>query len=183
MPLNETLKKVEEDIRTGDLGKARARLHGLIASYPNNLDLRKQLGDIYWNLHMPAMAGRYWYLVEDKDERMQAARKRFEGEFRNDPYHMLLALKFKGDREAMKGTYADDVLDDLEHYASKKYPWYADFGKKGLETKQHLTGVTRPRKVHDFFFGLGCLIVFALVISLAFVGLFTTITAVVKWLQ
>ncbi len=122
MPLAQTLQKVEEDVRSGDYGKATARLHGLIGSYPGNLELRQQLGELYWNLRMPAMAGRYWYLVENKDERMQAACKRFEEQFGNDPFHMLLALKFKGDVEAIQGTYAGRVLNDLEQRASRKYP-------------------------------------------------------------
>lgn len=183
MSLAQTLERVQEDIRTGDYGKASARLHGLLGSYPDNLDLRKQLGEVYWHLQMPAMAGRYWYLVEEKDERMQAACKRFEGEFRNDPYHMLLALKFKGEMEAMQGTYAGSVLDDLQRRASKKYPWYANFRKKSLEQKQHPPQVTRAGKVHDFLFRIGCLIAFALVAAFALIGLFSTILAVVKWLR
>lgn len=39
MSLEETLKKVGRDIASGDYGKARDRLHGLIATYPNNLAL------------------------------------------------------------------------------------------------------------------------------------------------
>ncbi|WP_315906895.1 DUF6584 family protein, partial [Priestia koreensis] len=32
---SETLAKIEQDIKSGDLGKARDRLHGLISTYPN----------------------------------------------------------------------------------------------------------------------------------------------------
>ncbi len=59
MPVN-TLKKIEEDILKNDLGKARDRLHGLISTYPNDLELRKKLGEIYFELKHPSMAGRYW---------------------------------------------------------------------------------------------------------------------------
>ncbi len=45
-----TLKRIEEDIENNNLGKARDRLHGLIFTYPNELHLRKQLGDIYYKL-------------------------------------------------------------------------------------------------------------------------------------
>ncbi|MGE5073389.1 MAG: DUF6584 family protein [Anaerolineae bacterium] len=183
MPLAQTLERVQEDVHKGDYGKAIARLHGLLGSYPENLDLRKRLGEAYWNLQMPAMAGRYWYLVEDKDERMQAACKRFEDEFRNDPFHMLSGLKFKGDPQAIKGTYAGRVLDDLERRASKKYPWYEGFRKKGSEEKGRPQDQRRPRKVRDFFFRLGCLLIVALAASFALIGLFTAVSALVKWLR
>ncbi|WP_375794194.1 DUF6584 family protein [Peribacillus frigoritolerans] len=42
-----TIKKIEEDIEKNDLGKkARDRLKGLITTYPNELELRKKLGNI-----------------------------------------------------------------------------------------------------------------------------------------
>lgn len=36
-----TLKRIEEDIKNDDLGKARDRLHGLISTFPNELELLK----------------------------------------------------------------------------------------------------------------------------------------------
>ncbi|GLV65106.1 hypothetical protein Bmyc01_37750 [Bacillus mycoides] len=45
-----TLKRIEKDLKNNNLGKARDRLHGLIATYPNELELRKKLGDIYFTL-------------------------------------------------------------------------------------------------------------------------------------
>ena len=183
MPLAQTLERVQEDIRAGDYGKASARLHGLIGSYPDNLDLRRQLGEVYWKLQLPAMAGRYWYLVEEKDERMQAACKQFEDAFGNDPFRLLSALKFKGDTNAIKGTYAAGVLDDLERRAREKHPWYAGFHNKRLEKKGEPKSEGRPRTVRDFFFRVGCLIAFAVVIALALIGLYTAISAALKWLQ
>ncbi|WP_413024524.1 DUF6584 family protein [Peribacillus frigoritolerans] len=41
-----TIKKIEEDIEKNDLGKARDGLIGLFSPYPNELELRKKLGDI-----------------------------------------------------------------------------------------------------------------------------------------
>lgn len=60
------LHKIQKGIGNNNVGKARDRLHGLISTYPNALQLRKQLGDIYYQLQNPAMAGRYWYLEEEK---------------------------------------------------------------------------------------------------------------------
>ena len=35
------LKRIEEDIKNDDLGKAGDRLHGLISTFPNELELRE----------------------------------------------------------------------------------------------------------------------------------------------
>jgi hypothetical protein len=44
MAIEQTLNRVERDIASGDYGRARDRLHGLIATYPNDLALRRKLG-------------------------------------------------------------------------------------------------------------------------------------------
>ena len=97
MPIEKTLKAIDADIAVGDFGKARDRLHGLLATYPDDLALRRRLGDVYWRLQHPAMADRYWYLEENKTPDMIVACAAFEQSFGNDPFHILLALKFRGD--------------------------------------------------------------------------------------
>jgi len=94
-----TLKKIEDDIKKNDLGKARDRLHGLSSTYPNELELRRKLGDIYFSLKYPSMAGRYWYLEENKTPEMIKACAAFEQSEGNDPYRISRALKFKGNPE------------------------------------------------------------------------------------
>jgi hypothetical protein len=61
-----TLQKIEDEIEAGDYGKARDRLHGLLVTYPDDLSIRRRLGDVCWQLQHPAMAGRYWYLEADQ---------------------------------------------------------------------------------------------------------------------
>ena len=78
MPKKRTLLKVAREMEAGELGRARDRLHGLLATYPEDLDRRSKLGEIYWQLQDRAMAGRYWYLQEPTDERMVEAREAFE---------------------------------------------------------------------------------------------------------
>ncbi|MED3728456.1 DUF6584 family protein [Priestia filamentosa] len=97
-----TLKKIEEDIKKNDLGKARDRLHGLISTYPNELALRKKLGDIYFLLKYPDMAGRYWYLEENKTPEMVEACLQFEKSMGNDPIAIAKGLKFKGESEILE---------------------------------------------------------------------------------
>jgi hypothetical protein len=115
-----TLKKVEEDIKNNDLGKARDRLHGLIATYPNEIKLRKKLGDIYWKLKYPSMAGRYWYLEESKTPEMIQACQQFEGSLGNDPIEILRILKFKGDIEVINNLQSRLIFSSLKKQARKR---------------------------------------------------------------
>jgi hypothetical protein len=106
IPVN-TLKRIEEDIKNNDLGKARDRLHVLISTSPNELELRKKLGDIYSELKYPSMAGRYWYLEDNKTPEMVKACIEFEKTLGNDPNRIAMALKYKGNIEILKKLELD----------------------------------------------------------------------------
>ncbi|EEL89135.1 DNA helicase [Bacillus cereus] len=154
-----TLKKIEKDIENNNLGKARDRVHGLIATYPNELELRKKLGDIYFTLQYPEMAGRYWYLEKEKTDVMHAACRQFEKSMGNDPYHIVRALKFKGDHDIITGLHTEHPLqkkvveklidddDDEETWKDKLFVW-------------------------------GCLALFAFLLFTATIGIFT----IVNWI-
>ncbi|MBT2650051.1 DNA helicase [Bacillus sp. ISL-34] len=110
-----TIKKIEKDIEKNDLGKARDRLHGLISTYPNELELRRKLGDIYFALKYPSMAGRYWYLEKNKTSEMVKACILFEKSLGNDPFRISRALKFKGDREILIRLELDKVISPIQN--------------------------------------------------------------------
>jgi hypothetical protein len=84
MTKTSTLEHVEQDIAAGDYSKVRDRLHGLLRTYPSDLTLRNRLGDVYWDLRYPAMAGRYWYLEDHKTPDMITACAAFERTYGND---------------------------------------------------------------------------------------------------
>ncbi|MFA1712674.1 DUF6584 family protein [Peribacillus frigoritolerans] len=110
-----TIKKIEADIEKNDLGKARDRLHGLISTYPNELELRRMLGDIYFALKYPSMAGRYWYLEKNKTSEMVKACMMFEKSMGNDPFIIARALKFKGDSEILIRMEFDQVISPIQN--------------------------------------------------------------------
>ncbi|MGE1166443.1 DUF6584 family protein [Peribacillus simplex] len=110
-----TIKKIEEDIEKNDLGKARDRLHGLISTFPNELDLRRKLGDIYFALKYPSMAGRYWYLEKNKSPEMVKACIQFEKSMGNDPIRIGRAIKYKGDSEILKRLQLDQVISPIQN--------------------------------------------------------------------
>lgn len=115
-----TIKKSEEDIKENDIGKARDRLHGLISTYPNELELRRKLGDIYFKLKYPSMAGRYWYLEKNKTPEMIKACIQFEKTMGNDPFLIAKALKFKGDNEILKNLELDQVISPVQNKVKEK---------------------------------------------------------------
>src|SRR5512141_217310 len=171
MALDRTLKSIEDNIRAGDLGKARDRLHGLISSYPDNLELREQLAAVYWRLQMPEMAGRYWYLEEEKDPDMADACRRFEAQFGNDPAYLLFALKFRGDLESIKDTFAGRLLLDLDARARRKHYWYSDFRKRGAAKYRRHRYETGKHRTRDFILKWGCITAAALIALIFFAGL------------
>ncbi|MGR6898977.1 DNA helicase [Rummeliibacillus sp. BSL5] len=152
-----TLKRIEEDIENDDLGKARDRLHGLISTFPNELDLRKMLGDIYFKLKYPAMAGRYWYLEKNKTPRMIEACIVFENSMGKDINKIARALKYKGDIEILRGLELDPELLSIQHKVKEKIIEESD----------------EPKEDNHKPVIFGCLSIIILIITFTLVGVYT----------
>ena len=119
------LARVGVDVASGDLGKARDRLHTLVFEHPDDLLLRERLAEVYDSLQQPAQAGRYWYLVEPRDDRMTNARAAYERLVGKDPLLLLAGLKFRGDEDALAGFARQTVgalRDRLEAAYGERLP-------------------------------------------------------------
>ena len=119
------LARVGVDVAGGDLGKARDRLHTLVFEHPDDLLLRERLAEVYDSLQQPAQAGRYWYLVEPRDDRMTNARAAYERLVGKDPLLLLAGLKFRGDEDALAGFARQTVgalRDRLEAAYGERLP-------------------------------------------------------------
>jgi len=150
-----TLIKIEKDIENHDLGKARDRLHGLIQAYPEDLSLRKKLGDIYFKLQYPTMAGRYWYLEENKTPEMLQACQRFEKSMGNSPNEIVRALKFKGDSAIINKLSLNYTSSNIQHRVISQIV-------QGPEETWKDTLVT-----------IGCISILLILIITACIGLYT----------
>jgi hypothetical protein len=173
----ETLSRIQADIASSDLGKARDRLHGLIATYPDDLALRLRLGQVYWELRYPSMAGRYWYLEEEKTPDMTAACLLFERSCGGNPVNLLLGLKFRGDIERIRDTYAGRTLLELQARAADSYGPTIVFGKTGRERYQYPRGPVAG--------GWSCLLALAIaaLVALGLLGLMVIgLVTVLQWL-
>lgn len=111
MPVELTLRKAADEVRRGDLAsvlRARQRLVGLVTTYPDRLDLRDRLAEVYRLLGDAAQAGRWSYLSEVRDEVEVAA---FERAYRT-PLARLTALHWaSGEADAATRTARDRLLD------------------------------------------------------------------------
>ena len=172
MPIEQTLEKIEQDIASKNYGKARDRLHGLIGTYPDNLTLRRQLGDIYWQLQYPAMAGRYWYLEEDRSPEMIVACKAFEHSCGYNSLQILQSLKFQGNLENINSVFAKNRLQTLQTQVMDEYGYTIDFQKQGAEKYYR----SQSSRIKDTLWIVGCGIVILTAVVLMLVGFTTAVS-------
>ncbi len=76
MAKSNLMDRVAYDLAKGHTHPAKQRLHSLIAAHPNDLDLRRQLAEIYRQTGDLVEAGRWSYLDESADEAELAAFER-----------------------------------------------------------------------------------------------------------
>ncbi|MCC8245818.1 DUF6584 family protein [Saccharothrix luteola] len=119
MPLEPTLHKAAEEVERGDLAsvlRARQRLVGLVASYPDRLDLRERLAQVYRLLGDAAQAGRWSYLAEARDEAEVAA---FERAYRT-PLARLRAMNWTSGEAGASTATARERLVALRAAANEQ---------------------------------------------------------------
>ncbi|RPH96474.1 hypothetical protein EHM69_01080 [candidate division KSB1 bacterium] len=165
-----TLKRVEDDIIRGDLGKARDRLHGLIASYPEDLSLRTKLAQIYWKLQYPAMAGRYWYLDSDSDEIRKAAIAIYECAYKHNAFHILHGLRIRFDPSILSDVYAKQRIESLAQQCSMKWGGAATYSY--AKQKAFHIVLSRKEKLRGALVGIMVLAVVISLVILLIMGIF-----------
>ncbi len=164
--VEKTLHRIEDDFASGDYGKARNGLPGLLATYRDALAVRRKLGDVYWQLQYPTVPGRYWYLDEEESPAMIAACRVFERSCGNDPVWMLLAPKFRGDIEAIGDMFAGCTLLALQERAREERDCHIEFGKRGSEKFQY----TSQYGSRSRWLLIGCLVGSVIALGLIVVG-------------
>jgi hypothetical protein len=114
--VEQTLQRVDEDWEAGRRTLARQRLRGLVASFPQRLDLRERLAELYRAEGDAAQAGRWAYLADDRSDLEAAA---FEKAFGANPVRMMAALGWRGSEQAA-GTAAEQRLRALRQRAERQ---------------------------------------------------------------
>jgi hypothetical protein len=175
MPKETTLQRIRDDIKRGSLGNARDRLHGLLATYPDDLSLRTRLAEVYWQLRHPGMAGLYWFLAPERNDDIQTAITEFERECGGDPWIMLTRLKLRWNPEFMPDGFAKQQIFELLDRCRKKYNRVPDF-PLGFETEQR---VRSSNRFTDSVSIAGCGLIVLVVLFLLVMG----IVQVVSWFR
>jgi hypothetical protein len=93
MAKSNLMERVANDLAKGHTHPAKQRLHSLIAAHPTDLDLRRQLADVYRQTGDLVEAGRWSYLDEDCDPVEILA---FERAY-HAPAGRRIALRWPGD--------------------------------------------------------------------------------------
>lgn len=169
------LSRVQKDIDRGDLGKARDRLHGLVAQYPDDLGLRTRLAEVYADLKYPGMAGRYWYLEPGKTPKMLEACQRFEESCGQDALKMLMAIKFRGDPAALP-EHSRAILEGLQRRSEEQHGYYPDLRCRGRDRWKPGRRASRADRVVALLFGA---FLVGLVV-LAAIGLLTILSGALR---
>jgi hypothetical protein len=169
MPKDITLRRVEHDIADGNLGKARDRLHGLVDHYPDDLSLRRRLGDVYFQLQYLDRAGCYWYLEKHKNEEMQRACDAYVQSKGGDPLLILKGLRIGCNPESFPTGYARDVLISLK----SKAPGYRFPGQ--VTEKVPFPPKTFRSQIRDAAMLWGCAVVAFIAAMIFLAGIFTLV--------
>ncbi len=168
----DTLNKIEADIANNDYGKARTRFHSLIAQYPNDLQLRKMLGDVYHQIDYPEMAGRYWFLESIKTPEMQTACDFFSNTVKTNR-ELLQKLKFRGNINDLNDLYAANLLRELYEETGIQQPSYKNRTKDTVP-------LTKERDIKGKLITYGCAAIIGFTMLFALIGFFGLIVYLTK---
>lgn len=124
MSLERTLARVEAELQAGELMSALGRLRGLRGTYPQNLEVRDRLAEVYRRVGDPVQAGRWAYLAEHRLPDETAA---FERAFGRDPVRLMGALRWSGSEDDAATEIARQRLTEVrtraERHAGRKLMW------------------------------------------------------------
>ncbi|MEM9777810.1 MAG: DUF6584 family protein [Chloroflexota bacterium] len=178
----EKLKQVDHYLAAGQLTDARDQLHKLLDAYPNKLDVRQKLGEVYWKLENPVMAGRYWFLIEATTPEMVAATYEFANMCHNDPMEIFNHLEFNGDIAELNSDFAKFMLINLDKEITIRYD--TSFAQIQQEKQEELETFILPlnyekkNPVKRAFYWAGCIT--ALAVPVAVVVGITVVS--VRWI-
>lgn len=159
--------KIEQDLKEGKKKKACDRLRNLINQFPDDLSLRKKLGQIYYEAGFIDEAGKYWILSQPENKEMEKAVALYRKTLGNSGNAILKDIVFRGNK-AQLNEYAMNVFTELEKDSLKKTKYIPDFKPKTREKGNYSEGKGSRGFLNKIF--IVVLIVF--LISLPILGIF-----------
>lgn len=160
-------EKIEQDLKEGKKKKACDRLRNLINHFPDDLSLRKRLGQIYYDAGFIDEAGKYWILSVPENKEMEKAVVLYRKTLGNSGSAILKDIVFRGSK-AQLNEYAMKVFAELEKDSLKKTKHIPDFKPKTREKGNYSELEAKTSFVNKIFI----VALIAFLISLPILGIF-----------
>lgn len=159
------LYRIEQDLKEGRKKKACDRLRNMINQFPNDISLRKKLGQIYFEAGFLDEAGKFWILSASENSEMENAVELYRKSLSNSGNAILKDIVFRGDKDLLD-EHAKKVISELEHDSFKATKHIPVF-----ETKMREKGTYSENKT-GLLSKIGIFLLIGFVILLPVLGIF-----------
>ncbi|MCC6126137.1 MAG: hypothetical protein IT426_14340 [Pirellulales bacterium] len=132
------LAEIRNDISLGKYDEATNKLGAISFRCPSGSTHSNEIGNLYWELGFPAMAGRYWYLFENKTVQMLAACDEFQRSLGNNPVLIVESLGWPADPSPDVKAKLEELHGRARDFR-KKYSWKIE-ATKGIRDRFALLG-------------------------------------------
>ncbi|SFM78875.1 hypothetical protein SAMN05421738_102305 [Algoriella xinjiangensis] len=126
---NDLFSKIDFDIKEGRKYKATLRLRNLINEYPDELNLRNQLADLYYQSGFYDEAGKFWILSETINPEISKCIEIYKNSVNNSGNQILKDIVFRGDKNKLS-INQQTILKELEKNSLEKTKTVPNFQKK-----------------------------------------------------
>ncbi|MDR3023763.1 DUF6584 family protein [Chryseobacterium sp.] len=149
--------RIEQDLKEGRKKKACDRLRNMINQFPNDLSLRKKLGQIYFEAGFLDEAGKFWILSKPENNEMEAAVEIYRKSLSNSGNAILNDIVFRGDKDLLD-EHAKKVILELEHDSFRVTGQIPTFKAKAREKGRYSEDKTNFLGQIGFFLFIGFII-------------------------
>lgn len=126
---NDLFSKIDFDIKEGRKYKATLRLRNLINEYPDELNLRNQLADLYYQSGFYDEAGKFWILSETINPEISKCIEIYKNSVNNSGNQILKDIVFRGDKNKLS-INQQTILKELEKNSLEKTKTVPNFQPK-----------------------------------------------------
>lgn len=120
--MKEKLNKIKSDAEKGLKLKSVDQLKNLINTYPNDLELRNSLANLYFQSGFLDAAGKYWILTDPRNDNIMNCVNLYELSKNYSGHQILREIQFKGDKSELT-EYARKKLNKLENKSKSETGW------------------------------------------------------------
>ncbi|MCC3215379.1 hypothetical protein LIV57_08840 [Chryseobacterium sp. X308] len=159
------LYRIEHDLKEGRKKKACDRLRNMINQFPDDLSLRRKLGQIYFEAGFLDEAGKFWILSKPENNEMEDAVEIYRKSLSNSGNTILKDIVFRGNKKLLD-EYALKVITELEQHSLKITKQIPVFKAKTRKNGSYSENKT------DFLSKIGIFLLIGFIILLPVLGIF-----------